>query len=99
MPCPILLLLDWAREPAPRTISAGARSAHVRREPLAQLRVRQRPDAAVGLGARLDQHEQRDAARLVSARELGRLVDVELDELEVAGVLAGEPLDGGRDHA
>ena len=65
----------------------------MRRKPCLQLRQRRGSDQPIALGAVLDQDEQRDALHAVAAGDRRCVVDVELDDLQVPGVLAAETLD------
>jgi hypothetical protein len=70
----------------------------VRRKPLRQLGARQRADDPVDGLTVPEDDQQRDAHRLVALGQ-GRVgVDVDLDHLEVSGVLLGERVEHRRDH-
>ena len=71
----------------------------MRLEPRAQTWPRDRADEPVDLVAIAQQQQQRDALGAEARGDLGSGVDVELDDLDVTGVVARHLLDEWREHA
>ena len=84
-----------ATRPIPARLGSLARRREVGLQPGAQLLNRRCADQAVDLPAVADQNEQRYALHAVSGGDRGCVVDVELDDLQPAGVLAAQALDQG----
>ena len=68
-------------------------------EPLAQLLLRDGSDQPVDLGGVTEQDQERDTADLIALRQLRRVVGVELDHLQPAGILVTDAFDDRRHDA
>src|SRR5262249_31892337 len=79
--------------------SRGPRPRGGRREPLLELLLGCGADLARCELAVLEQHQRRDRHDAVFLRRRRALVDVELDDLDLAVERAGDLLERGRDHA
>src|SRR5207237_7983317 len=83
-------------------LSAGwgwRRGADVRLEPLHQLWLGHEADDALDSLAVREQDHRRDARDAEVHRRVLVLVDVELDDPQLAGLLSGDLLQNGSDHA
>src|SRR5882672_6458604 len=81
-----------------RDAGAGSRGGGGRSDPLLQLLLGRGADLARGKLAVLEQHQGRNRHDAVFLRRLRALVDIELEDLDLAAERAGDLLERRRDH-